>query len=109
GSWGDLLTVAWSRQDHTRPASRNQSTRPRRRARGRVTVGTSRTATPATVSALPATSTGVSRYTSRTCGWVGTTTIRPGDSIHGPSAPSACQFGNQDTLTTCGSPTRSVV
>src|SRR6266508_677173 len=45
----------------------------------------------------------------RLAGQVDTTTISPGDSIHGPSAPSARQLGNQETLTTCGSPTRSVV
>src|SRR4029453_18807751 len=36
------------------------------------------------------------------------TTISPGESIHGPLAPSTFQLGNQETLTMWGSPTRSV-
>src|SRR5262245_28035795 len=35
------------------------------------------------------------------------TTIRFGDTRHGPSAPEACQFGKYDTFTSTGTPTLS--
>src|SRR5262245_47077411 len=57
------------------------------------TAGRTRTASPRALNALPPVSTGVLPYVSRTCAWVGTTTMSPGESCQGPLAPCTCQLG----------------
>jgi hypothetical protein len=62
----------------------------------------------ARLSASPRYSPAPLRNSSLTSCCVGTITIRDGAARHGPSAPTAVQFGNYDTFTRCGTPTADV-
>src|SRR6185312_2635383 len=61
---------------------------------------------PTTVRARPTQSTVAVVNVSFTCLLVGTTTMKLGVARHGPSAPSAFQFGYQEVLTITGTPVR---
>src|SRR5215207_10124884 len=61
---------------------------------------------PTAVSARPAQSTVAVVNVSFTCLLVGATTMKLGVARHGPSAPSASQFGYHDVLTITGTPAR---
>ena len=61
---------------------------------------------PATVPTRPTHSAVVVPYMRLTCLLVGTTTMKLGVARHGPSAPSASQFGKYDVFTITGTPVR---
>ena len=58
------------------------------------------------MSTRPAQSTVAVENVSSTCLLVGTTTMKLGVARHGPSAPSAVQFGYHDVFTITGTPVR---
>src|SRR3954471_15448875 len=63
-------------------------------------------ARPTRVSPRPAQSTVAEENVSFTCLLVGTTTMKVGVARHGPSAPSASQFGYHDVFAITGTPVR---